>query len=364
MSTPEHVTAIPATMHAVTQDGYGDSGVLRWRETATPTPRADEVLIAVEAAAVDRGTWHVMTGLPLFARLGLGLRRPKAPIAGLDTAGTVVAVGSKVTRFAVGDEVCGIARGSFAPWAAAREAKLVAAPTSVDAVQAAALGVSGITAVQAVRAARVPDGGRVLVTGASGGVGSYVVQVAAARGLRVVAVCSAPKVEAVRSWGAERVVARDVHRDTRALLATAAGGESFDAVIDIAGHMPVRELRRVVTPRGSIVFVGGETEGRLMGGFHRPMLRSIRMVVARQRYVMLVSSERAEDLQTLVDLVDAGAVRPHVHAVRPVEAAGAAVDELAAGQVVGKLVLQVASTGPSAAGPAGIHAAVTDPPRP
>ena len=199
--------ATGVTMHAILQDSYGSAEVLRSARITRPEIADHEVLLRVHAAGLDRGTWHLMTGTPYLMRvIGFGFRRPKNPVPGVDVAGTVVAVGSAVTRFAVGDEVFGMSRGSFAEYAAAREDKLAHKPANASFEQAAAVGISGGTALQALTAGRVQAGQRVLIIGASGGVGSFAVQLAKASGAEVTGVCSTNKLDLVTSLGADRVV--------------------------------------------------------------------------------------------------------------------------------------------------------------
>jgi NADPH:quinone reductase-like Zn-dependent oxidoreductase len=225
----------------VVQDGYGGPEVLRLATAPAPTLGDADVLVRVHAAGLDRGTWHVMTGTPYLARLALGLRRQKQPVPGLDLAGTVVGTGAKVTRFAVGDEVFGIGRGSFAEYASAPEHKLSRLPAGLSWTEAAVIPVSGLTAVQAVEdTGRVQAGQRVLVLGASGGVGSFAVQIAKAAGAIVTGTASAAKLDFVRSLGADHVVdhgSQDPLADAR----------SYDLIIDGGGHRPLRRLRRALT---------------------------------------------------------------------------------------------------------------------
>src|SRR5205823_7134174 len=198
-----------ATMRAIVQDRYGTAaeGVLRLEQITTPRIAANEVLLRVRVAGVDRGTWHLMAGQPYVMRLlGFGLRGPKNPVPGLDVAGTVVAAGAGVTRFRAGEEVFGIARGSFAEYAAARAGKLAHKPARLSFEQAAAVAVSGLAALQGLRAGRLRAGQQVLVIGASGGVGSYAVQLATAFGAEVTGVCSTGKTDLVRSLGASHVI--------------------------------------------------------------------------------------------------------------------------------------------------------------
>jgi NADPH:quinone reductase-like Zn-dependent oxidoreductase len=322
-------------MHAVVQDGYGGPEVMRVAEVPVPTTAADEVLVAVHAAGMDRGTWHLLHGRPLMVRPAIGLRRPRRPVMGLDLAGTVVAVGASVSRFAVGDRVLGIGRGSFAPYAAALERKLVPAPDTLQWPQAAVLPVSGLTAYQAVHtAARVRPGQRVLVLGASGGVGSYVVQVAKAAGAHVTAVCSTAKVDFVCALGADHVVDRTREDVT-------ASGLRFDVVVDIAGDPTLRSLRRLLTPTGTAVIVGSEKGGRLLGGFDRQLRAAVVSPFGRQRLVPLISKEDHQDLQRLVDLVTAGAVTPRLDQTFPLERAGEAMRRLEGGEVRGKIAIVV-----------------------
>jgi NADPH:quinone reductase-like Zn-dependent oxidoreductase len=323
------------TMRAIAQEAYGDAEVLRPAER--PLPRAlrdDEVLVRVHAAGLDRGTWHLMTGTPYAVRLVMGLRRPKQPIPGLDLAGTVAAVGTAVTKFAPGDEVYGIGTGTFAEYAVAKEDKLAGKPASLTFEQAATVPVSAITALQAVTdLAAVQAGQRVLVTGASGGVGSYAVQIAVAAGAEVTGVASAAKADLVRSLGAAHVL--DYATDD-----FAAGPDSYDVIIDIAGNASLSRLRRALTPTGTAVLVGGEDAGRLTG-----MSRQLRALVVslfvRQRLTLRVPKERASDLERLSALIEAGQVTPSVGATYPLADAAEAMRLLVAGQVRGKVAITI-----------------------
>ena len=252
-------TGAGGTMQAVVQDRYGSSEVLRLAAVARPMIKDHEVLVRVHAAGLDRGTWHLMTGRPYAIRLGLGLRGPRNPVIGRDLAGTVEEVGKDVRRFAVGDEVFGIGNGSFAEYAAAREDKLSAKPDNVTFEQAGVAAISGLTALQSVRdAGRVQAGQKVLVIGASGGVGSYAVQIAKAMGAEVTGVASTAKLDLVEALGADHVV--DYTRDD-----FADGSRTYDLVLDIAGNPSLRRLRQALKPRGTAVFVGGEGSGAITG---------------------------------------------------------------------------------------------------
>jgi NADPH:quinone reductase-like Zn-dependent oxidoreductase len=323
----------PATMRAVVQDRYGGPDVLRVERIPVPSPGAGEVLLVVHAAGVDRGTWHLLTGLPYLMRvMGFGVRAPKNRVPGLDVAGTVIAIGDDVTRCAPGDEVFGISRGSFAEYALAREDKLGRTPQGIPPEAAAVLGVSGSTALQAIDAGRVTAGQHVLVLGASGGVGSYAVQMAVAAGAEVTGVCSAEKLDLVRSLGATHVV--DYRRTDVTTL-----GRHYDVVIDTGGRTPLRRLRRILAPRGTLVIVGGENEGRWTGGFGRQLRAAAWSPFLRQRLVMLTSKEHHQFLDRLAESVAAGALTPALERTYPLEEAADALRRLAEGRVRGKIAV-------------------------
>ena len=242
----------PGVMRAIVQDVYGSADRLRLAGTERPVPAAGEVVVQVRAAGVDRGTCHLMRGEPYLIRiLGFGFRGPKNRIPGLDVAGTVVEAGAGVSRFQAGDEVFGIARGSFADYAAAREDKLVRKPAALSFEQAAVVAVSGLAALQGLRAGRIAAGQKVLIIGASGGVGTYAVQLAKALGAKVTAVCSTGKVDLVRSLGADEVIDY-----TRADFAD--GRQHYDLILDVGGNSRLSRLRRALTPKGTLVIAGGE----------------------------------------------------------------------------------------------------------
>ena len=249
-------------MKAIVRDIYGPPDVLELRDIDKPEVADDEVLVSVRAAGVGRDVWHVMTGLPYPIRLaGFGFRAPKNPVIGSDVAGVVEEVGKNVTRFQPGDEVFGIGKGAYAEYVCAREDKLAPKPANLTFEQAAVVAISGSTALQALRDhGRVEPGQEVLIIGASGGVGTYAVQLAKAFGAQVTGVCSTTKVEMVRSIGADHVI--DYTRDD-----FAGGDQRYDLILDIGGNSSLARLRRALTPRGTLVITGGETDGRLLGGF-------------------------------------------------------------------------------------------------
>jgi NADPH:quinone reductase-like Zn-dependent oxidoreductase len=334
MMTDPTTETTTATMRAVVQDRYGSSEVLRLARVARPVLGDDQVLLHVNAAGLDRGTEHLMTGKPYVARLFVGLRKPKNPIPGRDAAGTVAAVGSSVSRFAIGDEVYGVAPGSFAEYAVAPEDKLARKPENLSFAQAAAIPVSAGTALQAlVDAGRVQAGQSVLVVGASGGVGTYAVQLAKAFGAEVTGVASTAKVDLVKSLGADHVI--DYTRED-----FADGTRRYDLVLDIGGSTPVRRLRRALRPRGTLVFVGGENSGNLTG-LGRQLRGALISPFLRQRLVLLVTKERAADLERLSGLIEDGKVVPSVDRSYPLEEAPDAMRLLEEGRVRGKVVITV-----------------------
>ncbi|WP_407662220.1 NAD(P)-dependent alcohol dehydrogenase [Nakamurella lactea] len=329
-----------STMRAIVQDRYGSADVLRSVRTARPEFGAGEVLLRVRAAGVNRGVWHLMTGRPYLLRLAFGLRRPKNRVPGQDVAGTVVATGPAVTGFAVGDEVFGIARGAFAEFAAARSDKIARKPASLTFEQAAVVGVSAITALQAlVDTGRVEPGQRVLITGASGGVGSYAVQLAAAIGAVVTGVCSTPKLDLVRSLGATHVVdyTREDFADT---------GHRYDLILDIAGLPKLQRLRRALAPNGTLVLVGGEDGGDWTGGTIGRQLRArATSLFSRQRLTSILAKERAGDFERLATYLQAGTVIPSIERTYPLEEVPDALRHLEAGNVRAKVAIAVLPMG-------------------
>ncbi|MGH3362031.1 MAG: NAD(P)-dependent alcohol dehydrogenase [Nocardioides sp.] len=324
-----------STMQAIVQDTYGSADVLRLARISRPEPAKGEVLLRVHAAGLDRGTWHVMTGRPYLVRLAIGLRGPRNPVPGRDVAGTVVAVGPAVTRFSAGDEVLGIAPGSFAEYAVAPEDKLVRKPGSVTFEQAAAVSISGITALRAVcDVGGVRQGQKVLITGASGGVGSYAVQLAKAFGAEVTGVCGTAKLGMVRSLGADHVI--DYTRDD-----FADGTHRYDLIVDIAGNPGLSRLRRALTSTGTAVLTGGEEGGRLSGGMDRQVRAMILSRFVGQRLTGFIPAERAADIERLTELIEQGMVTPSIDRTYSLDRAPEAMRYLVAGKARGKVVITV-----------------------
>jgi NADPH:quinone reductase-like Zn-dependent oxidoreductase len=325
-------------MRAIVQDVYGSApeAVLRIEEIERPVIGGDEILVRVNAASVDRGTWHVMAGLPYPIRAaGFGLRRPKHGNPGRSLAGTVEAVGAAATGFQPGDAVFGIGDGSFAEYVIARTDKLAPKPANTSFEEAAAVPVSGLTALQAVRDhGRIQAGEKVLIVGASGGVGTFAVQIAKAFGAEVTGVCSTAKVEGVRALGADRVL--DYTRED-----FADGNHRYDVILDIGGNRKLSDLRRALTPTGTLVIVGGETDGRLLGGADRQIRALMLSPFVRQKLGSFVASENAADLRVLGELIEAGKLAPAVDRVYPLDDAAAAIRHMLDGNARGKLVIAV-----------------------
>jgi NADPH:quinone reductase-like Zn-dependent oxidoreductase len=324
-------------MRAIVNHRYGDADdVLRFDAIDRPEIGDDEVLLRVHAAGLDRGVWHLMTGLPYPVRIvGYGLRAPKNPVRGREVAGVVEAVGRNVTTMSIGDEVFGVAEGSFAEYARARADKVAAKPEGLTFEQAAASTISAITALQGVRDhGEVRPGQRVLVIGASGGVGTFAVQIAKAHGAEVTAVCSTGKVELVRSIGADHVI--DYTRDD-----ITAGGHRYDVILDIAGNRTLRELRRALTPRGTLVIMGGENGGRWLGGNDRQLRALLLSPFVGQRLRTFISSENRDDLLALSALIDEGKAAPVIDRTYPLAETSAAIGYMLEGGVRGKVVITV-----------------------
>ncbi|MET4638008.1 NAD(P)-dependent alcohol dehydrogenase [Mycetocola sp. 2940] len=324
-------------MKAVVQDTYGAPDVLYVEERNSPTVHDRDVLIQVRAAGVDAGVWHVTAGKPYLIRLfGFGLRAPKQRTPGRDVAGLVTAVGSEVTRFKPGDEVFGTTlEGSFAEFTRSTEDRLALKPETVSFEQAAATPVSGSAALHALRdAGRVKAGEKVLVLGAGGGVGSFAVQIAVALGATVTGVCSGTKVDFVHSLGAAHVIDYEQEDFTDR-------PERYHLIIDTAGHNSLSRLRRALVRYGTVVIVGGEGGGALLGGFGRTLRAPVVSALVRERMVGLMSEEDQPALETLRGMLADGKIIPAIDKVFPLEEAASAIEYLHAGNPHGKVVLTV-----------------------
>lgn len=322
-----------ATMRAIVQDRYGSADQLRLRDIARPTPGDTEVLVRVASAGVDRGVWHLMTGLPYPTRAMFGLRRPRNRVPGMDLSGVVEHVGSRVTRFTEGDRVFGTGNGTFAEYSTASQDKLAAVPQALDLMPAGALAVSGSTALQAVEDhGRVQGGQHVLVLGASGGVGSYAVQIALALGAEVTGVAGTDKIDLVHQLGADHVID---YRTTDPLNQR----DRYDVIIDTGGNRGLRDLRHALTPTGTLVIVGGEGGGPWLGGLDRQLRAKAVSTLTRQRLTTFVAIEDAEHLERLADLVEQGHVTPAIDSYVPLARTAEALRRLEGGRVRGKLAI-------------------------
>jgi len=325
-------------MKAIVQNTYGSADVLQLRDIASPVPGRGEVLVRVRAAGADPGVWHMMTGVPYMMRvIGFGFRRPKVPVRGMALAGVVEAVGPEAGTFQPGDEVCGVCRsGSFAEYAVARDGLLVPKPAGLSFEQAAALPVSGVTALQAVRdQAKVRAGQHVMVIGAGGGVGTYVVQLAKAERATVTAVCGPGKADLARSIGADEVI--DYTR-----TGIGASSARYDVIIDTAGGRPLPDLQRALTPRGTLVLVGGDSyDHAVLTGMARQASMPLRSLFTRQRLRTFVARQKAADLRALTLLAQSGTLTPVIGRTYPLADAADAIRDIAAGHATGKGVITV-----------------------
>jgi NADPH:quinone reductase-like Zn-dependent oxidoreductase len=307
--------------------------VLRIQEVETPAPTPGQVLVRVAAASVHIGDCHVIRGLPkLFRPLVYGARRPRTPIPGTDIAGLVEAIGAGVTRFQPGDEVLGWCSGAFATHAIAAERALAPKPSSLTFAEASAIGVSAMTALQGLRDhGRLQEGQDVLIVGASGGVGTFAVQIAKALGAQVTAVCSARNAELVRSLGADHVIDYTAEDFT-------AGGPRYDLIFDNVGAHSLRATRRALKPGGRLLANGAHIHG-WVGGLGRVMGAGLQSVVVRGQGRPFVSLPNPEDLATLLEMVEAGQVRPVIDRSVPIEDTAAAIAYVAAGHNRGTTVI-------------------------
>src|SRR4051794_30089664 len=321
-------------MKAIVRDRYGPPDVLRLSEVQTPDIGDEQVLVRVRAAGLDRGAWHVMAGLPYLLRAaGYGLRRPKVAGLGSELAGVVEAVGGNVTGLEPGEAVFGACTASFAEYAATEPDKLARMPANLSFEQAAAVPVSAVTALQALRdRGRVKAGQRVLVIGASGGVGTFAVQIAKALGADVTGVSSTQKLDLVRSLGADHVIDY-THTDITD------DGERYDIVLDIGGNRPVSRLRRVLSGDGTLVIVGGEGGGRWMGGIHRQLGAMVLSLFVRQRLGTFIAKPDRTDLDALRALIEAGSVTPAVDRVIALDQVPDAIRDLTGGRERGKIII-------------------------
>lgn len=322
-------------MKAIARTEYGSAEVLRFVDAELPVPKDDQVLVRVKAAGLDAGAWHMMTGTPLAMRPVVGFRAPRTSQMGMDVAGVIESVGAAVTGLKPGDEVFGVADGSFAEFAVSKPKNLVPKPANLSFAQAAVSPISAQTALQAFRlAGGVVEGQQVLVIGASGGVGSFAVQLAAASGAIVTGVCSAAKEGFVRSLGATHVV------DYRT-SSIADAGVRYDIIIDMAGLRSVSSLRAVLSPTGALVLGGGEGGGKVLGGLERQIFGPLSVLFSKQRIHGLVGLTRQEDLLEVARLLADGTLVPAIDSTFPLAETVDAMRAYVAGSVRGKIAIAV-----------------------
>ena len=321
-------------MKALVQTAYGDAAQLELRDVPVPEPREGEVRVRVRAASVNRADWLIVTGEPLIARLAFGLPRPKRVIRGQELSGVVDAIGPGVRHLAVGDAVFGeIAGGAFAEFVCAPEASLVAKPSGVTFEQAACLALAGGTALQGVELAGLRAGQSILINGASGGVGTFAIQLARSLGAEVTAVCSASNLEQATALGAARVIDYGLRDAT-------AGPERYDVILDLAGNHRLAHLRRALAPRGTLVLASGNGS-RLLGPLGAILRASIVNLFVAQRLVALAASPKRAVLERLAALVQEGVLSPVIERVLPLADSASAVALVGAGHASGKTVITV-----------------------
>jgi NADPH:quinone reductase-like Zn-dependent oxidoreductase len=319
-------------MKAIVQNKYGTSGVLKTRDLDKPQIGDDEVLVRVHAASVHVGDWILMTGSPFVMRFATGLRKPKNRVPGTDVSGTVEAVGKDVTRHRPGDEVFGWCAGGFAEYASVPEGQLIPKPANLSFEQAAAVGVSATTALQLLRDnGKVQPGQKVLINGASGGVGTFAVQIAKALGAEVTGVCSPKNVEMVRAIGADHVV--DYTRED-----FTTGERRYDLILDNVGNHSMARTRRALTPQGTLISNGGGHADGKLGRTMRTMLVSM---FVRQQASPTVKTQNHDDLVALKGFVETGRITPVIDGTYPLNETPKAIDHVAAGHTRGTIVIDV-----------------------
>ncbi len=327
-------------MKAIVQHEYGAADVLHLEDVDPPTIKDNEVLVRVAAASVHAGDAMLMLGTPYVMRLGTGLPRPRNTIPGLDVAGTVERVGQNVSRFAPGDQVFGNGRGTLAELAAAKEAQLAPKPEGLTFEEAAVLTVSGLTALKAMRdVGRVQAEQSVLINGASGGIGVYAVQIAKALGAEVTGVCGTRNVDLVRSLGADTVLDYTETDFT-------ATDRRYDVILDNVGNKSLGECRRVLAATGTLIPNSGSRGGPLLGPLPSMGRAALTSLFTKQRIKSFLSIPNQADLQTFIELVESGAVRPVISATYPLADAAEAMAVVVSGHTSGKVAVTVGGSEP------------------
>lgn len=326
-------------MKAVVYTDYGPPDVLQIRDIKKPVPNDDQVLVRVRAASVNPYDWHFIRGTPYIMRMMIGgLRKPKDPRVGVDYAGTVEAVGKNVTQFKPGDEVFGNRSGAFAEYLCARADRAVALkPANVTFEQAASVPVAALTALQGLRDhGKVQPGQKVLINGASGGVGTFAVQIAKTFGADVTGVCSGRNVDLVRSIGADHVIDYTKEDFTKS-------NERYDVILDNVGTQPLSGFRRVLKPKGICVMIGGggPNEGNWVGPMSRPIKAKLMSPFIDQKMGMMMAQGNKADLNILADLMQSGKVTPVIDRTYPLSEIREAIRYLETGRARGKVIITV-----------------------
>ena len=322
-------------MQATVQDRYGSVAVLETRDIDKPAIGAGEVLVRVRAAGVNPADWAIMSGLPYIARPVYGLRRPKHIVRGTDVAGTVEAIGTEVTRFKPGDEVFGWCVGSYAEFAAASEDALALKPANLTFEQAAAVPMAGFVALQALRDhGKVRAGQKVLVNGASGGIGTFAVQIAKSLGAEVTGVCSTRNVDMVRSIGADHVIDYTKEDFTRS-------GKQYDFILDNVANHSLTDLRHALTPTGTLIPNGGGFDHRWMASGGRIVRAAVLFRFGGQKLGNFLMSANQQDLIVLKELIEAGKVTPVMDRTYPLSQTAEAIDHVGRGHARGKVAITV-----------------------
>jgi len=334
--TPRALAPDASRMQAIMYRCYGPPAVLRLEQVERPVPAANELLVEVHAAAANPLDWHYMRGEPYLMRLSSGLGRPAVQRLGVDFAGTVVAVGPDVTRFKPGDAVFGGATGAFAEYVTVREDRgLALKPPNVTFEEAAAVPIAATTALQAVRdRGQVEAGQKVLVNGASGGVGTYAVQIAKALGAEVTGVASTRNLELLRSLGADHVIDYTQENFTE-------GAQRYDVIIDNVGSHSLLAYRRVLESDGIVVMVGSTSKGRWLGPLVRPLMAMFLSPFVSQQFKPMIAQLKASDMDRLRGLLAAGAVKPEIDRHFDLADVAAAVTYLETGRARGKVIIDV-----------------------
>ena len=325
-------------MKAVVQDKYGSPDVLKTRDIDKPEIAEEEVLVHVHAASVNPGDWAIMSGLPYIARPVYGLRKPKNAVRGTDVAGTVEAVGTGVTRLQPGDEVfgwCSGLGGAFAEYAAVSEDALAPKPANLTFEQAAAVPMAGFVALQALRDhGGVRAGQKVLINGASGGIGTFAVQIAKALGAEVTGVCSTRNVDLVRSIGADHVIDYTLEDFTRS-------GQHYDFILDNVANHSLSDLRRALTPTGTLVPNGGGFENHWFAGGGRVISAHVLNRFVSHTLRPFTVSPKLEDLVVLKELIEAGKMTPVIDRAYQLSETPEALGHVGGGHTSGKIAVTV-----------------------